>query len=115
MLTATSANCRRLGTPYCFQDGQFCRPITAKQAKSMEFHEVEIWGGLAIVDITVEYHFDNGSLVVDDIMLDGFFWCDRDGQFAMEWESRQIGRWPQHRINEVIESLDSEAISERLD
>ena len=115
MITATSANCRRLGTPYCYQDGQFCRPVTPKQVKSLEFHEVEVWGGLAIVSITVEYHFDNGSLVVDDVILDGFFWCDREGQFAMEWDIAQISRWKQHRINDLLEALDADAISERLD
>jgi len=90
------------------QDVSFVRQLTQKKRIGLHFADVEIWGGLAQVDVEVAYHFDNGALTVDDVELAGFeisgFCGGRDSAW-FRWESRQVEFWKQRRINQVLGSV----------
>lgn len=101
-----------------YQDASFVRPVTARERQQVYIADVPIYGGLAQIDLTAEFHYDNGCLTIDDIELDAFEisgFCDGRDESWFRWEVEQINRWPQKRINEVIEAVGGEnAIAERL-
>jgi hypothetical protein len=93
------------------------RPITPRQTGDLWFDDVPYLGGLASINVRIAYHWDAGAFTLDDVTLEHveIAFTKRDGSYddTYRFGEKQIGKWKQARVNDVI-ALVEDRFAERV-